>query len=39
VDAADTSDGYLCSCNVGYIGNDCEIGKQFHYIGIILSFI
>jgi hypothetical protein len=31
VDAADTSDGYLCRCIDGYIGNDCEIGKQYSY--------
>ena len=38
MDDSDTSDGYACSCNVGYTGNDCQNGKQFLHIGILVSF-
>ena len=35
VDSSNATDGYACSCNVGYTGNDCEYGKQF--IRIIIA--
>ena len=26
VDATDTTDGYKCTCDTGYTGDDCENG-------------
>jgi hypothetical protein len=39
IDADDITDGYLCTCSVGYTGNDCEFGRRFLHIGIIVTFI
>ncbi len=37
VNASDTTDGYSCACNVGYRGNDCEIGKHLFPINVAVN--
>ena len=34
----DVTKGYVCECNPGYTGDDCENGKQFKLIGIAVTF-
>ena len=38
VDSTDRTDGYKCTCDAHYTGNDCEKGKQFLYIWILVTF-